>query len=476
MSSRELISRSVHGLDGISFLKNSSGIEENSKNYYEIRLHQVMLAGLQETKWTWYVVCGHTVLGEGQITVLWVTATAAGMCTPHEGGRVSCEAGRGPACAGQHPQKPTGTEKRARHDARGRWGLTGWRWASATAAGGGHVRVLRQEARRTRGRNARRGSCAAKSAHQRGRGYTMRGGADQCALCLHTGGGRRAQIAHPPGVKEGGNGETQWGRKSPGRMVRSAWAVCSLAEPTGHTWPLHDVRISPAYPCTPLASHLLQILTPLGSHRSRALTPINVLARRTRLSFFNAHAALEALPRVADIMAAELHWSRADKARHIRNTIAFLASMGLVPAAAAAALSVGLRERAAHTLWGAARAPGLVSYAPQVAEYSRAKFDSAEIAALKGAFARNAQPVAMAGPAGAGAGQEVRLAKAALGAEGGAGDTEYVLEKAGFKARADVDFDEFLEICGSLKEVSFAPAPSKQERLTIPVEKSGGGV
>jgi hypothetical protein len=32
------------------------------------------------------------------------------------------------------------------------------------------------------------------------------------------------------------------------------------------------------------------------------------------------------------------------------------------------------------------------------------------------------------------------------------------------------------QICGSLKEVSFAPAPSKQERLTIPVEKSGGGV
>jgi glycerol-3-phosphate dehydrogenase len=26
-------------------------------------------------------------------------------------------------------------------------------------------------------------------------------------------------------------------------------------------------------------------------------------------------------------------------------------------------------------------------------------------------------------------------------------DTEYVLEEAGFKARADVDFDEFLEVC-----------------------------
>ncbi|KAJ7684515.1 FAD dependent oxidoreductase-domain-containing protein [Mycena polygramma] len=251
-----------------------------------------------------------------------------------------------------------------------------------------------------------------------------------------------------------------------------AWTVCSLAEPTGNTWPLHGKRISPSYP-------YIEAEVRYAVRHEYALTPIDVLARRTRLSFLNARAALDALPRVADIMAEELHWSRAEKARQVARSIAFLASMGLAPDAAAAAPPHGLRERAAHAAWGAARGLGLVSPAASAPEYSRAKFDGAEMAALKGAFARYAQTVARP------AGQEVRLPKAALAAvlkevpgyaDIPAKDCDYVLEEAGFKARADVDFDEFLEICGSLKEVSFAPAPSKQERLTIPVEKSGGGV
>jgi glycerol-3-phosphate dehydrogenase len=28
-----------------------------------------------------------------------------------------------------------------------------------------------------------------------------------------------------------------------------AWTVCALAEATGTTWPVHGVRLSPAYPC-----------------------------------------------------------------------------------------------------------------------------------------------------------------------------------------------------------------------------------
>ncbi|KAJ7460903.1 FAD dependent oxidoreductase-domain-containing protein [Mycena galericulata] len=249
-----------------------------------------------------------------------------------------------------------------------------------------------------------------------------------------------------------------------------AWTVCSLAEPTGATWPLHGIRLSPSYP-------YIEAEVRYAVRHEYALTPIDVLARRTRLSFLNARAALEALPRVADIMAAELHWSRAEKARQVGRAVAFLASMGLAPGTAPP--PHGLRERAQEALWGAARGLGLVARTPLAVGYSRAKFDSAEMVALKSAFARSAQTVE--GPAG----QEVRLAKAALGSvlrevpgyeEIPSKDYEYVLEEAGFKKRVDVDFDEFLEICGSLKEVSFAPVPTKHERLTIPVEKSGGGV
>jgi len=58
-------------------------------------------------------------------------------------------------------------------------------------------------------------------------------------------------------------------------------------------------------------------------------------------------------------------------------------------------------------------------------------------------------------------------------------DFEYVLAEGGFKGRNGVEFDEVVEICGNLKEVSFAPkvnSASKTERRRIPVEKSGGGV
>jgi len=44
-----------------------------------------------------------------------------------------------------------------------------------------------------------------------------------------------------------------------------------------------------------------------------AQTAVDVLARRTRLAFLNAQAALEALPVVIDPMAEELHWDKARK-------------------------------------------------------------------------------------------------------------------------------------------------------------------
>ena len=39
-----------------------------------------------------------------------------------------------------------------------------------------------------------------------------------------------------------------------------------------------------------------------------AQTAVDVLARRTRLAFLNAQAALEALPKIIDIMSDELKW------------------------------------------------------------------------------------------------------------------------------------------------------------------------
>lgn len=60
-----------------------------------------------------------------------------------------------------------------------------------------------------------------------------------------------------------------------------------------------------------------------------AQTCSDVLARRTRLAFLDAYAALEALPKVIDIMSEELNWSKTRKELEWKNTVEFLCSLGL---------------------------------------------------------------------------------------------------------------------------------------------------
>jgi len=60
-----------------------------------------------------------------------------------------------------------------------------------------------------------------------------------------------------------------------------------------------------------------------------AQTATDVIARRMRLAFLNAQAALEALPQVIDIMGEELKWSAKRKEAEWSNSVHFLGSMGL---------------------------------------------------------------------------------------------------------------------------------------------------
>ena len=54
-----------------------------------------------------------------------------------------------------------------------------------------------------------------------------------------------------------------------------------------------------------------------------------MLARRLRLAFLNSALALECLPRVIDIMASELDWSKEKKEQEYHTTVEYLKSMGL---------------------------------------------------------------------------------------------------------------------------------------------------
>ncbi|TCD64224.1 mitochondrial glycerol-3-phosphate dehydrogenase [Steccherinum ochraceum] len=269
-----------------------------------------------------------------------------------------------------------------------------------------------------------------------------------------------------------------------------AWTVCELASPTGDSWPLHGVKLAPGYP-------YIEAEVRYAARHEYAQTAIDVIARRCRLSFLNAQAALHALPRVVDILAEELHWDAARKEKEIVKTTEFLASMGLPPYAAEAFLQSNadvskpqsLVERVGSAFGLGSAAARRQRAAPEMI-YSRAWFEAGEVDRLRSAFGEKAiRAVPAADVSGSSSGtvqhrveteQLFELVKGMPGYEEvKPKDFKYVLEEVGFSKQKDVDFDEFVELCAELREILFAPTPSKgakKERKSIPVEKSGGGV
>lgn len=178
-----------------------------------------------------------------------------------------------------------------------------------------------------------------------------------------------------------------------------AWTVCALAEPTGEQWPVHGVRLSPNYP-------YVEAEVLYATRHEYACTAVDVLARRTRLAFVDAQAALAALPRVIDIMSQELGWSRARQRGEYVRGVQFLGSMGLVPAMNAAAIAQQGSESSPASSWrtwfedGFGLAPllglaGTPTIRPSTASsfrpsYSRTKFEAGEVDGLKELFDKHA--------------------------------------------------------------------------------------
>lgn len=82
-----------------------------------------------------------------------------------------------------------------------------------------------------------------------------------------------------------------------------AWTVAALCELTDKRFPARGERISQLYP-------FVDGEIRYAVRHEYAQTAVDVLARRTRLAFLNAQAALEALPKVIDIMSDELKWDK----------------------------------------------------------------------------------------------------------------------------------------------------------------------
>ncbi|KAH6990364.1 FAD dependent oxidoreductase-domain-containing protein [Ilyonectria sp. MPI-CAGE-AT-0026] len=101
-----------------------------------------------------------------------------------------------------------------------------------------------------------------------------------------------------------------------------AWTVAALCKLTDKRFPARGERISHLYP-------FVDGEIRYAVRHEYAQTAVDVLARRTRLAFLNAQAALEALPKVIDIMAEELKWDSRRQDREWKDSVAFLESMGL---------------------------------------------------------------------------------------------------------------------------------------------------
>lgn len=120
-----------------------------------------------------------------------------------------------------------------------------------------------------------------------------------------------------------------------------AWAVAALCaasdeEPSSSSSPSSAGSAGSAVPVFGSRGRRLSALYPFvdgevryAVRHEQAQTAVDVLARRTRLAFLNAQAALGALPTVIDIMAEELGWDGRRRDMEWKDGVTFLRSMGL---------------------------------------------------------------------------------------------------------------------------------------------------
>lgn len=103
-----------------------------------------------------------------------------------------------------------------------------------------------------------------------------------------------------------------------------AWSLCAIAEPTGMRYPLSGVRLDAQLP-------YIEAEVRYAARAEYATKVTDFIARRSRMSFLNCDATIEALPRVIDIMGEELDWSETRKQSEFVEGIHFMLSMGVEP-------------------------------------------------------------------------------------------------------------------------------------------------
>ncbi|KAF7233700.1 hypothetical protein EG68_03991 [Paragonimus skrjabini miyazakii] len=95
-----------------------------------------------------------------------------------------------------------------------------------------------------------------------------------------------------------------------------ALAIANMASLTGTRWPILGKKLHPEFPF--IEAEVKWACQEYACHA------VDFLARRTRLAFLNAVAAQEALPRIVELMAAELGWSKSRQKEELETAQSFL--------------------------------------------------------------------------------------------------------------------------------------------------------
>ncbi|KAJ2771419.1 mitochondrial glycerol-3-phosphate dehydrogenase, partial [Coemansia nantahalensis] len=248
-----------------------------------------------------------------------------------------------------------------------------------------------------------------------------------------------------------------------------AWAVCALADRTDQQFPSLGHRIHPLYP-------FIDAEVRYAVQYEYALSVVDVIARRLRLAFLNAQAARESLPKVIDIMSAELGWDKTRRAAEHRKGLEYLTTMGLPDSIlddSVAAAPPG----AAHEGVVNHQTTATLKFVDPASYYRRGTFSAEEIGAILAAFSefdthgdghievRDIQPLFAA--------IKVPLPEAGV---------EPFLTAANISQadpRGPVEFEQIFTVLGEIKEATNATGRTPTGNLNlnrIPTHRSGGGV
>ncbi|KAG0032584.1 mitochondrial glycerol-3-phosphate dehydrogenase [Podila clonocystis] len=241
-----------------------------------------------------------------------------------------------------------------------------------------------------------------------------------------------------------------------------AWAVASLAHSTGKRWPVFGRRISGQYP-------YIEAEVRYAVRREYACTAVDVLARRIRLAFLNVHAALDALPRVVEIMAEELQWDEARQAKETEDAKQFLTTMGLPVQPIAYPTGVqdgvlatpGTEGKEQRGFWGRLATKSTSGMSDSF--YSRAQFNPEELAEFHKVF--GALDYDGDGHIN---GSDLEEVLSHLDMEVDSVVLKNIIDEVDLDKSGTVEFNEFLELMGGLKEHASRSAFSK---MVVQVEE-----